>query len=185
MKIDKPKPFILRKKEIEPIENWIKVDEDGNLIIDWELVPTVNIPFNPAPSLRPLGVQPYRPFVDQPIGPFNPNQFPVGQPYDYPNQLPIGQPYDPNPIHPQTGQPIWIVPQPGTAGNPIWIHEPNVWIGDGPSWNGGVSSGTITGNMTYTTTTDTVKLKDGECSSYSADLVTENTYSYQLNDLND
>lgn len=87
--IDKPKPFVLpRKMENDPLVDWIRTDENGQIIVDWDRVPTVNIPFNPAPSIRPLGVQPNNPWIDHPIVPYAPN---------------------PDWVNPYNGDPIWIV----------------------------------------------------------------------------
>ena len=118
--IPKPKPFVLRKTEEQPLiyPDWMRIDENGNIIIDYERMPKINILQNPFIP-QPYGVQPPMPQLDQPINPYtpyNPNPL-IHQPIQ-----PYGQPdwtYRPN----GTGQPTWIV-------NPDWNYS-NVSVSSG------------------------------------------------------
>lgn len=65
--INKPKPFVLPGKiENKPTVDWLIIDENGQLKIDWENIPIVSNPVIPdiqnpwiVPSTNPYNPNPY------------------------------------------------------------------------------------------------------------------------------
>lgn len=138
MKIEKPKPFVLKRKALNTLTGILKQDANGTWIIDWDvardlgpLPVTVDPQEIPHVPLNPIWVDPY----NIPINPY--------------------QPYDANPLHYpiMPSNPV-IVPN-----NPInppvmpeWNYNPNystgTWIT--PTW-----THTTTDNVTVTYTNGT------------------------------
>ncbi len=124
MKIEKPKPFVLKRKALGTLTGLLKQDADGHWIIDWDgvrdMIPGIPHDYPHIPP-NPIWVDPY----NVPINPF--------YPYDAnPLNIPI-QPINPivvpnNPINPPV-MPDWMcypndltIPGNGTWITPTWTH---------------------------------------------------------------